>query len=109
MRKPTRLSAKVRKLYKKSEVDISPVLDGLLSECDRIQTIQDKLWEQIEGEPLLSEYTNKAGATNMTASAALKELRSWEAVFQGACRSLFKIMRTEISGVADDEDLQEYV
>lgn len=46
----------------------------------------------------------------MTASAALKELRSWEIVFQGACRSIFKIIRSDISDIDDlDDGLSEYI
>ena len=101
---------KIRELYKEKSIEISPLLAGLLSECDRIQAIQNRLWAAVENEPLITEYTNKRGATNMTASAALKELRSWEIVFQGACRSIFKIIRSDISDIDDlDDGLSEYI
>lgn len=110
MKKSVRLSAKIKKLYKERSADVSPLLSGLLSECDRIQEIQDRLWGIASTEPLITEYTNKAGASNLTASAALKELRSWELVFQGACRSIFKILKDDFPDVDDlDDDLSEFI
>jgi len=109
MGKPSRVSKKIHKLYRQSKVEISPVLAGLLQESDRIQTIMDQLWEQATAGPLLTEYTNKFGATNLMATAALKELRSWELIFQGVCRSVFKILRADLAGLDDDDDdLQEF-
>lgn len=110
MVKNIRVSAKVKKLYKENSIEISPVIAGLLSECDRIQDIQDQLWELTKAEPLITEYTNKAGASNLTASAALKELRNWELIFQGACRSIFKILRADLSVEEEEDDgLQDYL
>lgn len=61
-------------------------------------------------EPLITEYVNKAGACNLTATAALKELRSWELVFQGACRSIFKILRDDLTNLDDlDDELSEFI
>lgn len=109
MKKKARLSAKIKNLYKEQNIDVSPLLSGLLAECDRIQEIQDRLWQIASSEPLITEYTNKAGASNLTASAALKELRSWELVFQGACRSIFKILKDDFSDVDDmEDDLSEF-
>ncbi|MFV0497243.1 MAG: hypothetical protein ACK5L0_03605 [Candidatus Fimivivens sp.] len=110
MKKSARLGAKIKKLYKERETQLSPLLAGLLAECDRIQEIQDRLWDIASTEPLITEYTNKAGASNLTASAALKELRSWELVFQGACRSIFKILKDDFPDIDDDDDeLAEYI
>ncbi len=111
MKKSIRVSTRTKKFYKDNDIELSPVLIGLLQECDRIQTIQDLLWKEAMEQPLITEYTNKAGATNLTATAALKELRSWELLFQGACRSIFKIVRADISDIDDDEEneLQDYI
>jgi hypothetical protein len=105
MPKSRKISAKVRKLYKKNEIDISPVMAGMLAECDRIQAIQDDLWQTATSSALIVEYTNKSGASNLVAGAALRELRSWELVFQGACRSIFNVLRADMA--AKDVDIGE--
>lgn len=104
------LSVKIRKLYRDNNMTVPPLLVSLLAETDRIQKVQDRLWEIIEAEPLLTEYTNKADATNTTASAALKELRSWQLVYQGACRSIHKILQLDFASLEDlDNELDEFV
>ena len=109
-KKNARISTKIKKLYKDQNIDLSPVLEGLLVECERIQEIQDKLWERILIEPVITEYTNKSGASNLVANAALRELRSWELVFQGACRSIFKILKNDLDTIDDLEDeLSEFI
>lgn len=109
MKKTARLSAKIKKLYKERETDISPLLGGLLTECNRIQEIQDNLWALASTQPLITEYVNKSGASNLTASAALKELRSWELVFQGACRSIFKILKDDFPDMdGSDDELADF-
>jgi hypothetical protein len=109
MSKNARLSTKIKKIYKEHEMAVSPLMTGILSECDRIQEIQDRLWEIASTQPLITEYTNKAGASNLTASAALKELRSWELVFQGTCRSIFKVLKDDFTDIDEfDDGLAEY-
>jgi hypothetical protein len=111
MGKSKRISVKVRKLYKEMKIDISPVMAGMLEQCDRIQAIMDQLWELATEGPLTVSYTNKAGATNEVANASLKELRSWELVFQGCCRSIFNVLRNDLPRNGDeiDDELSEFL
>ena len=105
-----RLKPKICKMFKDSAIIPSPVLSAQLDQVDSMQLLISQLWEQTATEPLFTTYTNKAGATNATASAALKELRQWQTVYTSATRSLFRMIQTELNAEQDDLDgLEEFL
>ncbi len=109
MKKNTLLSTKIKKLYKENDMELSPLLEALLDEADKTQTTIEALWGLVQSGPLLTEFTNKNGFTNTTASASLKELRSWQLVFQGLCRSIHKILRLDFEALDElDDGLSEF-
>lgn len=101
--KNKRIRPKILKLFEAQGVTPSPLLLAQLDEVDNVSTFISQLWTHSKTQPLFTDYTNKAGATNTTASAVVKELRAWEVVHTSAVRSLFRMVQTELA-MTDEDD-----
>lgn len=116
---------KIRALLRKKNVDIDPLLEGLLEQHERLETIMSDLYSSYaadaemaqkkaeqkadrEGIPrnsaLFKEYTNKSGATNIIISDAVKEYKQYSQRFNETTKTLDMMLRARLPEEPPKED-----
>lgn len=87
-------------------IKISPLLDGLLDELERIENIRDSLYKAYSKGDLFEKYTNKAGATNLVVNAAIKEYKAYSQRFNDLIKTIQNIIKDVV--VPDKEELDSF-
>lgn len=84
-------------------IKLSPLLDGIIDELERIENIRDCLYKAYSEGDLFEEYTNKAGATNLVVNAAIKEYKSYSQRFNDLMKTIHNIIKDVIIPLTPDE------
>lgn len=82
---------KIKKQLKENE-QITPVIETVLAEMMRIETIRNALFAEYQTDEILSKYTNKAGATNTVVNPAIKEYKAYCQQFNNLIKTLDSLL-----------------
>ena len=96
------------KLKLKKDGRITPIVDSILNELERIEKIRNSLYKAIEiamnnGE-ITEEYTNKAKETNNIINPAIKEYKSYCQRFNDLTKTLASLTKSEEETVDKTDD-----
>jgi len=72
----------------KANGQITPIIDNVLEEMRRIESIRNNLFKECRTGDLFSKYTNKAGATNIVVNPAVKEYKAYCQQFNNLVKTL---------------------
>ena len=108
---------KIRAMLKKKNVTIDPLLEGLLEQHERLESIMNDLYMSYANDveraqqaaeaqadkagiprntALFKSYTNKAGATNIIISDAVKEFKQYSQRFNEITKTLDMMLRARL-------------
>ena len=102
--KKTTYGSKIRKILRKDSIPTDPILLGVLEELDRLESIRDALYSEYESKPLMEGYTNKAGATNLVVSAAVKEYKMYSQRFNELTKTLDRMIAERMPDKQVEQD-----